>query len=267
MVLCGELLIVACLRFDHESAMVGSRRAFPGLKITKRPGSVPEPLRCGSFLSIEQKTPPHNQILQALGRACKDYKRRVDANAIDRQPCPYADCRSCRVWYWGYYERKEGSLPSDEDGELWGSVPIRRFMCTACRRTFSWRPPFLLFGRRFAAIAYLRLSSTYQQAWIDWALHRRLSPGKEWYELGQAAAKAFRRCLSRRLDELLVRLRRELHLKMDVPSTRKQPRHQLWRLAQRLVSRNPSESSRLSVHYVGIALARHPRAQYCLESC
>jgi hypothetical protein len=190
-------------------------------------------------------------------------------DAVKKQPCPY--CRSRKVWYWGWYERKEGKIPYG-DGEMpSGAIPLRRFYCPPCVRTFSWRPRFLVFGRPFAAAAY-------QQAFKEWALER---PGpwksreRSWYQLEQSTCKAFFRVLENERSELTERFSDELRQKLEEDSVydkdylspitgsaarRHKKRRILWHLTRQLAKAQTGRETppRYACHYLFMALAHHP---------
>jgi hypothetical protein len=170
---------------------------------------------------------------------------------VPRQPCPYEGCGCRKVWYWGWYKRKAGSVPFDDGESASGPIPLRRFRCTKCRRTFSWRPPLLIFGRRFAAVVY-------QQALKEWALRgsRRFSGGEGWHEPGPASRKAF----FRRLDELLGGLGTAMAA----------ARQRLWQRLRRLARTQSRVHGvpRLAVHCLAILWARHPHGtRYLPQAC
>ena len=102
-----------------------------------------------------------------------------------RQDCPYPECGRRRAWYWGWYYREEGkegtTIPYGHDETACQAIPIRRFYCPQCGRTFSWRPRFLVFGRRHAAAAY-------QLALQDWVAHRPTGPNPRWWFLSPRSA-------------------------------------------------------------------------------
>ena len=150
-------------------------------------------------------------------------------------------------------------------------IPIRRFRCCACARTFSWRPVFLVFGCRYVATAY-------QREFKAWALGRdRQRKSMPWYELGQAASDAFRQRLGDGLMALRQRLRTALvGESVPGPQTENVPsqksRLQLWHLARRaaqhLNEKRPDQPPRLSCYLLCLALARlrGHRGRYHLES-
>lgn len=208
-----------------------------------------------------------------MGRECKRYLDRVagrGTDAVAKVPCPYEGCGCEDVSYWGWYERKEGSIPYGDGDVVAGPIPIRRFRCSRCGRTFSWRPAFLVFGRRLVSVAY-------QGAVRAWALgHRRgrRRGGESWHELGMAGRKSLFRRLTRRLDELLGRLDVPGHSSApDEPTGlaagRQRDRVQLWHAARRLAHTHSSQQHepRLACHLVFLALASHPaQVRYSLES-
>ena len=196
-------------------------------------------------------------MLQSIGRACKSYLKGVRENrkrAVSKRACPYQGCdgESCHVWYWGWYERLEGGIPLEVD-QVCGAIPLRRFYCSKCGRTFSWRPAFLVYARRLAAV-------TYQQCLKNWALGRkRTSSG--WYELGASGQKAFLREVRRQLLSLLQRLGSALPAEPDP--------FFLWFSLRRKAAqdRNRGNLSRQSIHLLCIALARRADgALYLLSS-
>lgn len=192
------------------------------------------------------------------------------SGAVGKQPCPYDGCRSLIVWFWGWFDRKGGSIPCEGDG-VSGPIRIRRFYCSKCGRTFSWRPRVLVFGRRFAAAAY-------QQIFKAWALGRRLcrrTDETSWYLPDASTCKAFRRQLSERAEELLCRLRAELPPEVlplalqQGPLAERVLRRQLWDVARALVRRlaGAKDGRRFSCHFICMALARHRSGTaYSLES-
>jgi hypothetical protein len=232
---------------------------------------------CVVELDILKNHQPHGKILRWIGRECKRYLDRVarrETDAVAKQPCPFCGCRE--VWYWDWYERKEGSIPYGDGHAVAGPIPIRRFWCPRCCVTFSWRPPFLVFGLRFAA-------PVYQQAFREWALGRRRDSkqqGSSWYELGLSGLKAFFRRLDERLDELLQRLEDPLKrqrgtacgVELRRPGASSDATHKrkrLWYMARRLARTlvGADRQSRLSCHFPCLALAQNPkRAPYSLEA-
>ena len=179
-------------------------------------------------------------MVRCLGEACKRYLELVEKcgkEAIPRQSCPYANCGCDSVWFWGWYEREPGSIPLGPD-EVAGEIPLRRFMCQKCKKTFSWRPAFLVFARRLAAL-------TYQRALEAVVLGRKLRESN-WYGLSESGFKAFRSSLS----ENHVRKRLEPHCPVF-------PELWYW-LKQRAeqISRN-AQTPRLPIHLLCLGLARH----------
>jgi len=184
---------------------------------------------------------------------------------VEKQPCPY--CRTLHVSYWGWHERKEGKIPYGDGGVPSGAIPIRRFYCPKCRRTFSWRPRFLVFGRPFAAVAY-------QQAFKKWALrdsslwkHRESS----WYQLELSTYKAFCRKLNSTCAVLIEQLREELRIFFMPDSSREKEetftraaatgreneRRTLWHLTRRLaqILAGRDTPPRFSCHFLFTAMA------------
>lgn len=201
-------------------------------------------------------------MLTLVGRQCKRYLDRVRekrGESVERQPCPYEGCGSHEVVFWGWYYRKGGKLP-DERGESCGPIPIRRFRCRRCQRTFSWRPHFLVFGRPFAAVVY-------HQAFKAWALKRPEDAtaawgASAWCAPHAGARKAMRRVLNRRANEALLRMRLQL-----APSARDaelgSTSSRVWYACSRLAHGTP----RLACHFLWIALAAHRSAtRYALEA-
>ena len=185
-------------------------------------------------------------MLQSIGRACKRYLKGVLENrqrAVSKRRCPYEDCGSCHVWYWGWYERLEGSIPLEFD-KVCGPIPLRRFFCTHCGRTFSWRPAFLVYAHHLAA-------ATYQQCLKNWALGKERSSGG-WYELGAGGQKSFLRKVRRQLLAMLHRLGSAWPSEPD--------RRVLWYALRLRAAQQPyqGDASRQSIHILCIALARHP---------
>lgn len=144
------------------------------------------------------------------------------------------------MWFWGWSERKEGAIPLDVD-QAAQAIPLRRFFCTGCGRTFGWRPPFLLYGRRLAAV-------TYQQSFMEWAGLRR-RPRKSprgWWEQSRLGRKGFFRVLRGRCKELLLRFG------VEQPATL-YLRKSLWYAVRHLATRN-----QIAVQVLCQALASHP---------
>lgn len=181
---------------------------------------------------------------------------------MEGQPCPYEGCICTEVSYWGWYERKEGCLPLDGGTSAAGAIPIRRFRCSGCGRTFSWRPPFLVFGRRYAAVFY-------QMALREWCLGRRGADGRAWYEPGPTGRRAFFRLLTRRFGFLLGRLGEAREGLPPHDRADSEERRSLWNLA-RGSARDPrdrQDRSRLAIHPLCMALAQAFGTLYRLEAC
>ena len=207
-----------------------------------------------------------------MGRECKRYLQRVHGRkreAVAKQPCSYEDCGSSKVWYWSWYRRKGGCVPLEGSEDAAGPLWIRRFYCTICRRTFSWRPWFLVFGHSFVTVAYQYLIKT----WCLGAGHPRWLRQASWWQPGAAADKALCRTLLRRSRELIHRLRTGLERYSGrgrpvrcVPSA--DPRRAIWHLSRELARSRKSPERRMSCHYLFMCLA-HTRngAIYSLESC
>lgn len=157
----------------------------------------------------------------------------MGSRAIKLQPCPYEDCAGGKVWYWGWYRGREGKIPLEPD-RVCEFIPLRRFQCQGCKRSFSWRPSFLAFGRSLAAIVYARTLKC-------WCWHRPVPGASDWYELSLVGRKSFYRVLRGRCEELLIRF--------GVPSG-PSDRQQMWFLTRRL-----SAPSRHSIHALCLLLA------------
>lgn len=126
---------------------------------------------------------------------------------------------------------------------------MRRFLCRKCGGTFSWRPPFLAFGRSLAAVSY-------QRGLKCWCWRKPWSGGTDWYELSLAGRKGFYRILRGRCRELLLRYGLPAAGEQGAPTDF--DRHQLWFLLRRL-----SAPRQLAVQALSLLLARHPgRACY-----
>lgn len=186
----------------------------------------------------------HVRIVRHLGADCKTYVEQVrgrDRWSIEKQPCPYNGCRSLKVWFWGWYCRVAGAVPCGPEGEPSPELPIRRFFCPACGRTFSWRPRFLVFGHRYAAVVY-------EQVLRDWSLGRATPECRHpecWFRLSPAAARALRRRLVR----------------AALPALRLDPekRPLLWHVLRRLTSKlRQTSRPRLLAFQVLALLQVHP---------
>ena len=64
-------------------------------------------------------------------------------NALEKtpelyRPCACIHCHETVIWRYGYYYRKPDRLNHGEDSL--NDIPIPRFQCVACRRTFSTLP-------------------------------------------------------------------------------------------------------------------------------
>lgn len=158
------------------------------------------------------------------------------------------------MWYWGWFDRKEGGLPVGDGDEAAGAIPLRRFMCTACGRTFSWRPAFLLFGRRYAALFY-------QMAFQAWSLGRSAAGTGLWCDLSTAGRRAFSRFLGYGAFEVKDRL--------NLGAT-DGSRVEFWKVMRQAVRSMLIVNQKqppLSIHLICLTLAPHPRnARYGLKS-
>lgn len=176
---------------------------------------------------------------------------RLGKEAIPHQPCPYEDCGCSvdKIWFWDWFYRQDGSIPLS-DSEFAKGLKLRRFMCTGCWRTFSWRPPFLAFGRRLAALVL-------QQALRDQAYGcRRRWERHEWWEPSPRAYQALGRAL--------------LGSPESDPGQARLSRLALWRQLRHLAhcmtlwTRQP----RMAIHILCISLARHrDGTRYRLSYC
>lgn len=178
------------------------------------------------------------------------------------------------MWYWGWFERKEGKIPCLDGEGVSGPIPIRRFLCPKCGRTFSWRPRFLIFKRPLAAVAYQRALKPSRP--VDAACD-----AGSWYQMDDAARKALRQLVLGSAYYLLRRLKEGLKLTGScssseerssppraISSSKEETRNALWYLARRVarVFSKREEQPRLAVHYLLIALARHSSGvRYSLE--
>lgn len=159
---------------------------------------------------------------------------------MPRQPCPYEGCGCSidQVWFWGWYFREDGYIPLSE-WEFAEGLKLRRFMCTGCGRTFSWRPAFLAYGRRLAALIY-------QQALKDWAYRRRRRwEQNPWCDVSPSAYYA----LGRRLRETIP----------EPPGQATLSRQHLWQLLRGVAKQITlsTRQPRQAIHVLFIALARH----------
>jgi transposase len=168
------------------------------------------------------------------------------------QHCPYEGCGGGSIWFWGWYYRKGGNIPCGES-EVCGKLPIRRFKCTGCRRTFSWRPSFLVFGRRFPALVYEQL----------------FEPGPTstlaWWQPGEANVKAVRRKLRQHAQRVIRRL--ETHLKRR--PTHRADVNTMLTLARTIALQQSAhqKSRRYSSHILFLSLAAtRARAEYSLTA-
>lgn len=126
-------------------------------------------------------------------------------------------------------------------------------MCTACGRTFSWRPAFLLFGRRYAALFY-------QMAFRAWSLGGAAVRTGLWCDLSGAGQRALSRFFGNRIFELAGRL----HLSA-IPGSRVE----FWEMARQAVRKLNFNRKHppLSIHLICLSLASPPRrGRYRLDS-
>ena len=198
--------------------------------------------------------------VEEVGPECKAYWECVVRKEIDcvaRQDCPYPDCGRRHAWYWGWYYREEGkegtTIPYGDDGSETAckAIPIRRFYCPHCGRTFSWRPRFLVFGRRHATVAY-------QLALESWIGHSVPQPPRWWFLSPRARGSLFG-WLRARFGDLLARIREELDAYNALVPTVDDERINLWNGALHLTEIIGSqENPRLPFHFLCLALARHP---------
>ena len=130
--------------------------------------------------------------------------------------CPY--CGGGRIWYHGWYHRKEGNIPCDSESGVSEQLAIRRFRCARCRRTFSVRPAFLVFGHPFAAVAYEQVLQPppappdAEKPNVSAADDAAVAPepdrckGHDWWQPGVAAVRALRRRLQGAAQRLIERM-------------------------------------------------------------
>jgi len=166
--------------------------------------------------------------------------------------CAYDECRGCQIQYHAWYYRKGGAIPCGDKGNPSGPLPIRRFKCRGCGRTFSWRPWFLAFARRYMAAAYEQLLQA-------------KSRSDDWWRPGAKATQAVRERLRRAAQRLTARL--ETHLGLQ-RSGRIDTGYVL-NLARTIASQQPSTPSkpRYACHVIFLALARtRARADYSLTA-
>ena len=127
-------------------------------------------------------------------------------------------------------------------------------MCTACGRTFSWRPAFLLFGRRYAALFY-------QMAFQAWSLGRSAAGTGLWCDLSTTGRRAFSRFLGYGAFEVKDRL--------NLGAT-DGSRVEFWKVVRQAVRSMLIVNQKqppLSIHLICLTLAYHPRnARYGLKS-
>jgi hypothetical protein len=213
---------------------------------------------------ITKHQTPQKRIVRRISKACKSYLRQVAGRAkqsVSKRPCPYEDCGCERVWFWGWYERKEGCIPLEDGDAVSGPIPLRRFLCTGCSRTFSWRPAFLLFGRRYATMFY-------QVAFKRWSDGCGLRASGHWYDLSASAQRAFVHFLSTRSLDFLARLDLRCSVISHEPDTAESLPGLIWTLSRRcariLVNRKHPP---LSIHLFCRALARHKHAAIYRLDC
>ena len=216
--------------------------------------------RCLLSCYIKKKSTVQTpRIIRLIGLLCKMYLEVVRGRGeqcIPKQPCPYcntaADCLEESVLYWGWFERKEGSIPYG-DGTDTRAIPIRRFKCKDCKHTYSWRPPFLVRWRRFAAI-------TYEQMFKDWVLERPSGP-RQWYQPDVGVRKALGRQWNSRVESFFDRC----GTRTPCVSRCRQIRRAIRTAARALVPAH--EKLRFSSHYLLIVSTPHPfDAQYSLAA-
>lgn len=213
---------------------------------------------------ITKHQTPQKRIVRRISRACKSYLRQVDGReqqSISKRPCPYEDCGCERVWFWGWYERKEGCLPLDDGDAVAGPIPLRRFRCTGCCRTFSWRPAFLLFGRRYATIFY-------QMAFKRWSDGCGVKASGRWYDLSGSAQRAFVHFLRTRTLDFLARLDSQYWVTSDDPDLKETLPGRIWTLSRRCVRTLVNgKQPPLSIHLFCWALAHHKHAAIYRLDC
>lgn len=182
-----------------------------------------------------------------------------------RQDCPYPECGRRCAWYWGWYYREEGKegipIPYGDDEAACPAIPIRRFYCPQCGRTFSWRPRFLVFGRRLATAAY-------ELAFRDWVARQGPAQNPRWWFLSERARNAVFRWLQVQFIELLARVRQEVERRGGLLPAVADERFNLWNGALQLTEViGPQENPRLPFHFLCLAFARHPHGScYSLAS-
>ena len=214
---------------------------------------------------ITKHQTPQKRIVRRISKACKSYLRQVAGRAkqsVSKRPCPYEDCGCERVWFWGWFERKEGCLPLEDGDAVSGPIPLRRFWCTGCSRTFSWRPAFLLFGRRYATMFY-------QMAFKRWSDGCGVRASGRWYDLSASAQRAFVRFLSSRALDFLARLDLRYRVVSDDDSDLpKSLPGRIWNLSRcRVRVLVDGKQPPLSIHFFCRALVRHKHAAIYSLDC
>ncbi len=187
-----------------------------------------------------------------------------DRCAVPKQPCPFCCGHAKDVWYWGWYERKEGRIPCEGCGAS-GPIPLRRFYCPTCKRTFSWRPPFLVFRRWYTAAVYQLLF----KCWVrGHGLGRYVDDGA-WFMPRRSACRAFCEALTCNASGLIDRLLDEVRcLHVELPPSPPRgpcwepgtPERELWQMSLEVSWRytRTQQQPRFPCHYLCIALAFHP---------
>ncbi|MHB2018755.1 MAG: hypothetical protein ACYCW6_17540 [Candidatus Xenobia bacterium] len=133
-------------------------------------------------------------------------------------------------------------------------MAIRRFKCADCRRTFSWRPPFLAFGHRYPVAAY------------ELFVHNHSSRGGDWWQPDASARKAVRRRLRSQASRVTARLETQL----GRPPSGRADFPEMLRLAQDVAAQQASpdaEHPRCSCHVLFLAMAcTRSHTSYCLTA-
>jgi len=137
---------------------------------------------------------------------------------------PHPRCRNCgRVPQgWGCYERTD---VRDGDGFRFKPLPIRRFYCRKCKRTFSVLPAFLC--------RYLHyLGDVVGRAFTDWLAGRPIEEIP--LQMDGPALLTVRRWLTRLMSlQVQAWLEQRAQALQRAPSLEiKHPAHRVWILAQ-----------------------------------